>query len=165
MKLLVISDTHGNLKYARHAIGRLLDKISGVIHLGDMAADADALEAECNLPFCVVAGNCDFYFSAKGDLRARKIIEINGAKILLTHGHKEGVKRDYSPLAENAEKNGCKAALCGHTHEPFNKTIGGILVLNPGSAAIPRGRARFPSYAVLDISDDGQVSAGVVEMR
>ena len=166
MKLLVISDTHGRLSFARSAIRRLKDSVLAVIHLGDMVSDAVALAAENEgLIFHYVAGNCDYYYSCDEELKPSEILTYNGVRILAAHGHNDGVKSGCSRICGSADREGAKVVLFGHTHEPHNSVIGGVLAVNPGSASMPRGRARYPSYAVLNIGEGGEVSASVIEIR
>ena len=46
MKYLVLSDSHGQLFYARKAIERWKSSINGIWHLGDCVKDAQVLEKE-----------------------------------------------------------------------------------------------------------------------
>ncbi len=41
--------------------------------------------------------------------------------------------------------------ICGHTHIPFVKRIGGILVVNCGSAGHPVDGDPRPSYALVEV--------------
>jgi putative phosphoesterase len=54
--------------------------------------------------------------------------------------------------------------ICGHTHIPFVKKIGGTLVINCGSAGLPVDGDPRPSYALLSI-DDGLISARIVRFE
>ena len=45
--------------------------------------------------------------------------------------------------------------VCGHTHIPFVKKIGGTLVINCGSAGLPVDGDPRPSYALLSTDGDG----------
>ena len=92
-----------------------------------------------------VAGNCDF-----SSLPREEVITIGGQRILITHGHRFMVKSSTTLLGIEAEEQGVKAALFGHTHEPFIDYHGGILLLNPGSA-------HDGCYAILKIHDNGMV--------
>ncbi len=40
----------------------------------------------------------------------------------------------------------------GHSHEPFNQTISGVLMVNPGSPTV-RASAPWPSYGIIDIGE------------
>lgn len=47
----------------------------------------------------------------------------------------------------HSKANGCDIALFGHTHSTCNKTVDGVLLVNPGSIG------RNGTYAVLKISE------------
>ena len=58
MKLLVLSDSHRETEHMLLAIRK--ERPDAVVHLGDHAADADAIAQECPyLPLYRVRGNCD----------------------------------------------------------------------------------------------------------
>lgn len=57
MKLLILSDSHGEQEFMQLAVRR--ERPDAVIHLGDHCADADRLAEEfCGLPVLSVCGNC-----------------------------------------------------------------------------------------------------------
>lgn len=57
MKLLILSDSHGEQEFMQLAVRR--ERPDAVIHLGDHCADADRLAEEfCGLPVLSVRGNC-----------------------------------------------------------------------------------------------------------
>lgn len=131
MRIGVFSDSHGD----ERALDELLDKmgyIDAACFLGDIARDAyylkDRLDAMGNHPqFYAVRGNNDYASTLPWDL----MIELGGARIYMTHGH-----RIVSPLslAYRARENGADIALFGHTHDPMCVMEQGVLLLNPGSA-------------------------------
>ena len=60
MKLLILSDSHGEQEFMQLAVRR--ERPDAVIHLGDHCADADRLAEEfCGLPVLSVRGNCDLW--------------------------------------------------------------------------------------------------------
>ena len=111
---------------------------------------------EC--PCCIVSGNNDFF----SDLPREEEIEIDGNKVLVTHGHYYGVSMDISGVAEEAASRDCQAVFFGHTHKPVIEKIDGVLAINPGSLSYPRQHGRRPSYAVLETDSDGKMN---VEIR
>ncbi len=52
--------------------------------------------------------------------------------------------------------------VCGHTHIPFARRIGGVLVVNCGSAGHPVDGDPRPTYALLRIAGLGAPSARIV---
>jgi predicted phosphodiesterase len=47
--------------------------------------------------------------------------------------------------------------LYGHTHSPENTEIGGVKLVNPGTAA----QGRSPSFALVEIFENGGVAAEI----
>ena len=65
-----------------------------ILHLGDCVVDADALRREFpHITMVNVPGNCDF---SRGD--TDRLIDIDGYKVLMCHGHTYGVKMSYMHL-------------------------------------------------------------------
>ncbi len=149
MKLYVISDTHGKTAKAKKIFGRLTD-VDLLIHLGDYKKDALCLEKELSADTIYVEGNMDGAMTASSTSR---ILETEYGKILLTHGHLEGVKYGYDGLIRRCMEEGCKAVLFGHTHEPVFTEREGIYLINPGSLTLPRDGSGG-SYAVVYTSPE-----------
>lgn len=119
-----------------------------IIHLGDMMYDAEEVaEHYPRLPFCLVPGNCDGWGTA---VPVRKNITLEGKSILLSHGHRWGVKSGYDMAISDARAVGADILLFGHTHVPYCKQLeDGLWVMNPGPAR--------SSYGLIGITD-GQIS-------
>lgn len=129
MKLLVFSDTHGRINECAEII-KDAGSISGVIHAGDMIADAEDLSCLFeNIPFYAVRGNNDFFSSGNDEL----VVSLGGKKLFIAHGHNYGVKYGTSRLAERAKGLGADIAVFGHTHKCCNVCSGGLQLLNPGT--------------------------------
>ena len=126
--IVVLSDTHGNKK----AIGKISDIIlesDYVFHLGDFYDDfVDYAYALKDKAFQVY-GNCDYISGGAG---AEKIVEIEGVKILATHGHLYGVKQSREKLIGRAEEVGATLVFYGHTHVAEIYEKNGITLVNPG---------------------------------
>jgi len=157
MKILVFSDSHGEIGRMAQIIGA--SDVCGVIFLGDYVRDIDKVASlHPHLNYYVVAGNCDFLSPVPDE----GIVELGGAKIFLTHGHRHGVKSDLSRLAAYAKNAGADAAFYGHSHVAYYGEIDGIVLLNPGSITEPRGDIGA-SYALLEIVD-GEFDVRIVEI-
>ena len=136
MDILVLSDTHGEI---RKAIEICKDQPADIIiHLGDYAKDAVAIQKEIGKPITYVKGNMDTGFSGK----ELDILTTEKGNILLVHGHREGVKGHLQNLLYKAEELNCFAVFFGHTHISFNYQIGDIHLLNPGSLSRPKDGSR-----------------------
>lgn len=150
MRILVISDTHGDTNKAEEAI-RSNKGLDLIIHLGDYFRDAQKLsDMFPNIPIEYIYGNSDFMID---DVPAEKMLVINGKKIFITHGHRYSVKWDYDKLYKKAEETHADVLLFGHTHIPDLIEKSSYYVLNPGSTSDPRDDSN-ESYAIIDINDD-----------
>ena len=61
-------------------------------------------------------------------------------------------------LVYAAQEAGCQLALFGHTHIPYHEDVGGVKVVNPGTA----GKGRSLTWALLTICENGGIA---VEMK
>ncbi len=150
MKVLVISDTHRNIRNVIDILKRVQGMgVMALIHCGDHRDDAANIKKLYpGIEVYAVCGNCDS--GSYGEASA-KIISIEGASIFITHGHRYGIKwGDYSDLLIDAEAHEAQIAICGHSHSAYLEKKQGIILLNPGSISEPRD-SMYPSYAVLDI--------------
>ena len=152
MKVLIISDTHGNHKN----LDRVLEQerpYGQVIHLGDIEGDEDYLEAAAGCPVAAVRGNND-YFSP---LPQEQVIEVAGKQAFITHGHYYYVAAGIEHLAKEAKGRDVELVMFGHTHRPLIRQEQGLTILNPGSLSYPRQEDRRPSYIVMETSPQGEL--------
>ncbi len=153
MKILVVSDTHGNEDNLKKVL-QMEGMPDYLLHLGDAESGEHAIESLVTCPVWMVAGNCDFFTR----LPKTRIIEIEGLRILMTHGHYYYVSVGTRDLMEDAKANGCQVAMFGHTHRPvLDQSDPELTVLNPGSLSYPRQPDRRPSYATITTEPDGAV--------
>jgi uncharacterized protein len=142
MKLLVISDSHGNYIHALKA-HQLAGPVDHIIHLGDGSDDARLMEEVLEVPVHRVAGNCDF----DAQLPKELTLEFGGCRIFLTHGNRHLVKSGLGQLIGKGAEVGATVVLYGHTHLPAVESAKGMLLVNPG--ALKEG---FPgSYAIVTV--------------
>ena len=128
MKILVLSDTHGEIEEAIRVIRA--ERPDQILHLGDNFRDAEDLEREFPMiPLCAVPGNNDWFT----DEEKEKVLIFGETKVFLCHGHTTGVKRDLAVQIYKAASSGCTLSLFGHTHSPLNEEQSGIRLFNPGS--------------------------------
>lgn len=149
MKILVMSDTHGSLKYAERVLSDFEDKIDGFVHLGDHLRDAEALRrAYPKLKYWAVRGNCDYEPG-----RTFIVANIEGHRIYLCHGHLEDVRYDRLRLVYCAKEHNCDCAFYGHTHVGDIDFYAGVKIFNPGSLTLPRD-GLTKTFGLLDITRD-----------
>lgn len=141
MKILVLSDSHGNTENMRCAVEKTAPGL--IIHLGDCVRDTASLEqAYPNIPLYRVCGNCDF----GSVIPDSGIEEVDGVRIFFAHGHRHNVKLNMNSFCNSVHFSGSDLGLYGHTHRARWQQVGNIEILNPGSI----GDALHPSYAVVE---------------
>ena len=127
-RVLIMSDSHGNVENMVTAVEK--ENPDMIIHLGDCVTDAVRLNNRFpQITFANVPGNCDY-----SDGKTEKILNIDGYKVLICHGHTYNVKITYLPLE-------CHAS---------------VSLFNPGSIGAPAwGKA--PSYGVITFDKENDV--------
>lgn len=128
MKILVVSDSHGAVDAMRLAVER--EQPDALLFLGDCLHDAEGLQRSfTKLPVETVPGNCDW-----GSLdEPERLIELDGVRILMMHGHTRGVKYDGTRAYYAAKEMGADVLLYGHTHRAMVDYDGTLYTMNPGS--------------------------------
>ena len=154
MKVLIVSDTHGREQNLAEALEQT-GPIDQLIHLGDVEGGAEHIrELAGDAPAAIIAGNNDFFC----DLPNERIFTLGGHRIFMTHGHGYFVHSGTLYLKREARKKGADIVMFGHTHKPYMEEDNELLLLNPGSLSLPRQEGHRPTYIVMEIADDGQVS-------
>ena len=151
MKVLIVSDIHGNFSNMRKVIENE-SSFDRMLLLGDILSGPDIsgyqpeqLALFLNLyteKIVFVRGNCDNYHLDWLDFFLDKsflTISIDKKIFFLTHGHL--YHRYEMPNVE------FDVFIQGHTHIPMMEVQGEKLYLNPGSITLPRGGSR-KSYIV-----------------
>ncbi|MEG1658500.1 MAG: metallophosphoesterase [Oscillibacter sp.] len=155
MKLLILSDSHGNLDNMIRAVERTSPRM--VFHLGDCWRDGQRLHAAFpELELVQVPGNCDFCAGEP----AERLVQVADRRIFLCHGHTYGVKDSLLTIGDTAAERRADLCLFGHTHRPLQTWRGNTLLLNPGSI----GDYLAPSYAVVRILN-GQWTADLFRLE
>lgn len=145
MKLLVLSDSHGNIIGIREAIQRNRDA-DAIIFLGDGISDIESVaSADTEHAFYAVRGNCDFSAYIRGVPVSRAETLDFGRRIFITHGDTYGVKSGYDTILQAGVSRGADIVLFGHTHQPleYYDSSTGVYLFNPGSISREYGGASF----------------------
>ncbi|WP_251712372.1 metallophosphoesterase [Lactococcus ileimucosae] len=145
---IVMSDSHTNRETVKKIKEKYEGTASALFHCGDSELPSND---EIWKGITVVSGNCD-YDDGYSEV---KMVEVEGKKVLIAHGHQFyvgfGLER-YSYFAEEKEAD---IALFGHIHQPVAQIIGKTLFINPGSVSQPRGEINIKMYAVVTIFNNG----------
>lgn len=161
MKILVFSDSHG--KYERMADVFSRDRYDAVLFLGDGISDFDKLQKSnmTSARMLAVKGNCDFFDGTPEE----RIIELDGFRILMLHGHGKNVKHGTTVLEYYAREKEVDLVLYGHTHARDVRRIENekpFYIFNPGS--IGTSSYLNPSFGYID-TVNGQIVLNVVDYR
>lgn len=147
MRIGLISDTHGDLDLAREAL-KQMGEVDMILHAGDTYADLVELSKGSEIEMVGVRGN----IGRADDGPAELVLEFNGFRIFLVHGHHYDVKHSLMRLFYRAKELEVDVVVYGHTHLAMTAVEDGMLFVNPGSIGFPRGKYKN-SYAILDLSD------------
>lgn len=148
MKILVFSDSHDSMSKMVEAMEQ--ERPHHVFFLGDHYKDGLELSTLYpDVPMNVVRGNCDW---GKGpDLQ---VVELEGVRFLLTHGHLQYVKSGLNELLEEGLNRQVNVICFGHTHQAKVVYRQGIYMFNPGSVGGCHARE---SYGIIH-AQDGSVN-------
>ncbi|MFU0801462.1 MAG: metallophosphoesterase [Xylanivirga thermophila] len=145
MKIAIISDTHGKQLSLRNILNKVKD-VDRIFHLGDFVKDAAYIQNTVNVPIDYVKGNCDY----DSNTDYSKIIELEGKRFFLTHGHLYDGAHNFNKMLNTAKRSNIDVFLFGHTHIPKIEHIEDKLFINPGSPSQPRGGYR-PTIAIIEL--------------
>ena len=152
MRIGVLSDTHAtSFTEIPDKILITLAEVDMIIHAGDFTTKAvlDGLRQLGEVR--AVWGNMDSY-ELRQALAEKELIIVNGKRIGVTHGWggpfrmESKVRRIFSEV---------DVIVYGHTHQPRNEIVEGILFFNPG-------RAR-DSFGILTIGK--QVKGEIIRLE
>lgn len=154
--IAAVSDTHGQIDAV---IGRLaVAKPDYLLFAGDFYRDGRAIAKRLQLDAAIVSGNSD----ASHRDQQQVLVDLEGHRFLLIHGHQHGVKKTLNRLYYYAAEMEANAVVFGHTHNPFCERMGDIWMINPGSPSRPRFSGQG-SYALIEV-DPEQIKPAIKGM-
>jgi len=159
VKIAILGDSHNHLGILdrMHKEGRF-QEVELILHTGDMCNDGSYLEEITGIKVIGVKGNVDPVYSP---CESEMVLELEGYKIFLTHGHRYGVKGTNDRLFYRGKEIGADIVIFGHSHIPLTIEEENMLLLNPGSIGFPRGLSK-KSYAIMTLGND--IKVDLVEM-
>lgn len=163
MKILLMSDTHGELEKARMIVEKN-ESVDVSIHLGDVGFPLQELSK-----FHLVRGNHDKDCSLPMEL----MLDLEGRKVLCMHGNRfddetmqevlaqENINCEnlmevcmqtlYGKIAAYAKRKGCNTVFFGHTHHQYAGVVEGVVLVNPGSVCFGTPQR---GYAIVQIQHE-----------
>lgn len=167
MKIGIIADTHGNLEGWQQAWELLRDS-DLIFHCGDLLYHGPRFDPtpsynpralaqafnDCPVPIIFVKGNGDSEVDAlfvKAPIQTPyAFAQIDGLRILATHGHLE----PQDKLLQQAEQWRLDYLLTAHLHVPHIERHGKLTHINPGTVTYPLSQderlARRTCAAIVD---------------
>ena len=152
MKIGVLSDTHirarvDGERLAERLLSGPFSQVDMILHAGDhVISDLDSCFE--GIPYFGICGNMD---KLSDQLPLRRVVRAGGKKIGMVHGWgpPEGIEKRVfdSFVAEDID-----ALVFGHSHLPFCRSVGSVLLINPGSPT-DRRAAPFHSVGILYVAD------------
>ncbi len=124
MKIVITADIHNNFSDFLK-IYETEKNVDYYFDLGDSLFSDDIID-EYNI--IGVRGNAD-----SNTLPFFLVMELDGHRFLLTHGHLEGAYYSLSGMLNLAKENNCDVCFYGHTHLPKLDKIDSVQFINPGS--------------------------------
>lgn len=156
MRILVVSDTHGDFYSLKHAVAAQ-PKAEAVIHCGDGAGQAELLPSLCpGKRIVAVRGNCDW----SSQLPPTETVELGGKRIFVTHGHLYRAKFTLTDLVYAAREQQADILLFGHTHQALTDYQDGLTIMNPGACG-----GYGATYGILEITPQGSVVTNIVPVK
>jgi len=157
-KLLVFSDSHGNLRALNAVLNWAKDHIPpndtilAAAFLGDGISDLEysADESGFYTDWKLVMGNNDFGIFMPETLT----FDFAEHHFFMCHGHRFNLYSGYNFLVNAAKNAGADVVLYGHTHIPYCKIVNGITFINPGSVGRPRSSKIGASFAVIECPEN-----------
>lgn len=164
MRLGVISDTHGSAAAWENVWDNGLKDCEIIIHSGDVLYHGPRnplpeghnpkilaeLINKCSKRVLIAKGNCDasidqvmLDYPIQEPAVSLILPDLN---VFIHHGDLL-YGEDLARFVRTAD---AKIVVSGHTHVRHLYSEGGIVYLNPGSAALPKNDDATPSFAIID---------------
>ena len=177
MRIGLISDTHIP-EACEHLPARVFEVFRGidlVMHAGDVYVNRVLDELSSIAPVIAALGNGDegldgHKHSLDPDERVREahLVELEGVKIGLVHAIPTPDETSLEVFERAIERHfggPVDVIVQGHSHVEGVVRWGSTLVVNPGSATLPRNLVDIPgTVAILEIANGEVVSAEIIQL-
>ena len=148
MRIGVVSDTHS--RPLPQQLIRDFQGVDFVIHAGDFCDVADYEAVKKIKDIKAVYGNMDS-MELRKRLPRKQLIPCGKFSVGVFHGEGPALAV-LERVRGEFQKEKVDAVIFGHSHQPFNEKIDGVLYFNPGS---PNDDifAPYCSYGILEVTD------------
>jgi len=178
MRIGIISDTHIP-EACEHLPAPVFEVFKGVdlvMHAGDVYVNRVLDELAEIAPVIAALGNGDEGLdghrhtldTSDDRVRTAHLLEIEGVRVGLAHAlptPDETSERVFFNAMQTHFGGPVDVLVMGHSHLEGVIRFGNTLVVNPGSATLPRNLVDMPgTAAILEITPDGRVSAEIVTL-
>ena len=178
MRIGLISDTHIP-EACEHLPAKVFEVFAGidlVMHAGDVYVNRVLDELSAIAPVIAALGNGDEGLDGhrhrldQDDERVREahLVEIAGVRIGLVHAiptPDETSEEVFARAMERQFGGPVDVVVQGHSHVEGVVRFGATMVVNPGSATLPRNLIGVPgTVAILEIGEGGEVSAEIISL-
>jgi uncharacterized protein len=177
MRIGLISDTHIP-EACEHLPARVFEVFRGidlVMHAGDVYVNRVLDELAQIAPVIAALGNGDegldghqYRLEADDRVREAHLLELEGVRIGLVHAipTPDETSQEVFERAMHRHFGGLvDVVVQGHSHIEGVVRFGSTLVVNPGSATLPRNLTNIPgTVAILEVADGVVRSAEIVQL-
>lgn len=177
MRIAIISDTHipEACEHLPPAVFEVFRDIDLVMHAGDVYVNRVLDELSRIAPVIAALGNGDegldgrrFKLDAEDErVREAHLLHIEGVRIGLVHAiptPEETSEAVFHNAMRRHFGGPVDVIVQGHSHIEGVVRYGGTLVVNPGSATLPRNLIDVPgTVAILEVAG-GRVSAEIIRL-
>lgn len=150
----VLADTHmpSRARELPFPVTNGLRHVDLILHAGDFTTH-EALERVGRIgpPVLAVRGNTDLPEVSR-TLPIKRVVEVGPWRIGIVHGD-SGTGATTPERARRTFKD-VQCVIFGHSHQPMNEQVDGVLLFNPGSPTDRRTAPSF-SYGLLRVTDEG----------
>lgn len=180
LRIAVVADTHVpdrvNRVHPKLLDGLQAARVDYIFHCGDLSHRKVLSELNQAAPVFAVRGNRDLML--RNELPVTRFFNVNGVRILLTHGHlnpavywKDKIANFLHgyELARYVSRlsridPAVKIYIYGHTHHPENTWVEGKLFFNPGGSSVGIAPDYLLSYGLIQVNPDGGIEQKIVRL-
>lgn len=177
MRIGLIADTHipEACEHLPAAVFTAFDGVDLVMHAGDVYVNRVLDELARIAPVVAASGNGDegldghrFRLEPDDRVGSAHLLEIEGLRVGLAHAlptPDETSQAVFESAMQRHFGGVVDVLVMGHSHLEGIARFGRTLVVNPGSATLPRNLTDVPgTVAILEIAAGGRVSAEIIRL-